>query len=93
VLSRLRPHFIDSLAEYCRITAKIARDRAWLDKHGWTYGSETRHGTQWKSQPLVAQLNSDWLKWLALAKFLGLTPASDKIKAQAHEPTDGFDSF
>ena len=70
----------------------MARDRVWLDAHDWTYGSESRNGTQWKSQPLVAQLNSDWLKWLALVKFLGLTPASDKVKNQTGE-NDKFDDF
>jgi hypothetical protein len=72
--------------------------RRWREiVHGWmrTAGrmaASRGTGTQWKSQPLVAQLNSDWLKWLALAKFLGLTPASDKVKNQTGE-NDKFDDF
>ena len=78
LLGRLKPHYVDALAEYCRIVARLAAWRQKLDDDEWTYVISGRNGMQRKSRPEVAQLNDDWRKWRSLAASFGLTPADER---------------
>ena len=78
LLGRLKPHFVDALAEYCRISVRLADWRQRLDQEEWTYVTTGRNGTQYKSRPEVAQLNDDWRKWRQLTAAFGLTPTDER---------------
>jgi len=77
-LGRLRPHFVDALAEYCIIVEKLRSARKLLDEKSWTYATTGRNGQQVKMRPEVAQLNDDWRKWRSLVGEFGLAPGSDR---------------
>lgn len=77
-LGRLKAHYVDAFAEYCRVSVRLAQARASLDENEWTYVTTGRHGQQWKSRPEVAQLNDDWRKWRSLTASFGLTPADER---------------
>lgn len=77
-VGRLKNLYIDVIAEYCRIVAKLAEARKHLDDEEWTYVTVGRHGHQIKSRPEVAQLNDDWRKFRSLVSELGLSPAAEK---------------
>lgn len=76
-LGRLKKHFIDFVAQYCVVKCRLDGLRAELDRRDWTYVTEGRHGTQFKSRPEVAQLNDDWRKWNSLVAQLGMSPATE----------------
>lgn len=76
-LGRLRPHYVDFIAEYCVVKARMDSTRSDLDKSEWIYKTVGRHGSQLKSRPEVAQLNDDWRKWNSLVAQLGLSPATE----------------
>lgn len=78
MLGRLKPHFVDALSEYCRVIRRIMDARKYLDEDDWTYVSQGRQGTQYKSRPEVAQLNDDWRKWRSLVGEFGLAPAAER---------------
>lgn len=77
-LGRLKPIFVDVIAEYCRIVAKLAEARKYLDEKDWSYVTTGRHGQQHKSRPEVAQLNDDWRKFRSLVGELGLSPSAER---------------
>lgn len=77
-IGRLKNLYIDVVAEYCRVYARLAEAREYLDAEEWTYITTGRHGKQIKSRPEVAQLNDDWRKWRSLVSELGLSPAAEK---------------
>lgn len=76
---RLKPLFIDFVAEYCEIKVRMDQARAYLDSEGigWKYKTVGRHGHQLKARPEVAQYNDDWRKWNTLVNQLGLSPATE----------------
>lgn len=76
-LNRLRPHYVDFIAEYCVVKVRMDETRKALDEKDWTYVTSGRHGIQHKSRPEVAQLNDDWRKWNSLVAQLGLSPATE----------------
>ena len=88
-VGRLKKLYIDVIAEYCRIIAKLAEARKRLDENEWTYVTTGRHGAQHKSRPEVAQLNDDWRKFRSLVTELGLSPAAEKTLK--HVQRDLFD--
>ncbi len=93
-LGRLKPHFVDSLCEYCRVVRRLADARKNLDKKGWSYFVETRNGGQHKNYPEVAQLNDDWRKWRSLVGEFGLAPAAERGLSNGQSDLfDDFDSF
>lgn len=77
-LGRLKKIYIDVIAEYCRIVARMAAMRKVLDAEEWTHKTTGRHGDQLKSRPEVAQLNDDWRKFRSLVSELGLSPSAEK---------------
>ncbi|MDH5612203.1 MAG: P27 family phage terminase small subunit [Gammaproteobacteria bacterium] len=77
-VGRLKKLYIEVICEYCRIVAKLAEAREYLDREEWTYVTTGRHGSQEKSRPEVAQLNDDWRKFRSLVSELGLSPAAEK---------------
>lgn len=94
MLGRLKPHFVDALAEYCRIVRRLADARSYLDAEDWTFVTTGRHGTQHKSRPEVAQLNDDWRKWRSLVGEFGLAPAAERgMQSGQGDLFDAFDSF
>lgn len=96
MLGRLKPHFAFAYEEYCIVVIKMRDTRAYLNKNGWTYESETRNGIQIKSRPEVAQLNDDWRKWRSLVGEFGLAPAAERgMKAgpQGDLFGDGWDDL
>lgn len=82
LLGRLKAHFVDALAEYCRITVRLAEWRRKLDAEEWTYVVDGRNGEQIKSRPEVAQLNDDWRKWRSLTASFGMTPTDERGLAE-----------
>ena len=78
MLGRLKPHYVDFLAEYCRVVAKMAETRRYLDDNNWSYTTEGRNGTQEKMRPQVAQLNEDWRKLRSMVGEFGLAPAAER---------------
>ena len=76
-LGRLKPHYVDFIAEYCVIKVRLDGLRKQLDEVDWSYITTGRHGVQHKSRPEVAQLNDDWRKWNSLIAQLGLSPATE----------------
>lgn len=93
-LSRLRAHYVDFIAEYCIVKARMDAARIDLDQEQWVYMTTGRHGIQWKSRPEVAQLNDDWRKWNSLVAQLGLSPATE-LRFNDRQGTlfDGNDEF
>lgn len=76
-LNRLKPHFVDFIAQYCVVKVRMDGLRIELDAGQWSYVTHGRHGVQRKSRPEVAQLNDDWRKWNSLVAQLGLSPATE----------------
>jgi phage terminase small subunit len=94
MLGRLKPHFVDALAEYCRIVRRLSDARAYLDESEWTYVVSGRNGLQHKSRPEVAQLNDDWRKWRSLVGEFGLAPAAERgMQSGQGDIFDDFDNF
>ena len=94
MLGRLKPHFVDALAEYCRIVRRLADARNYLDESDWTYKIIGRNGEQQKSRPEVAQLNDDWRKWRSLVGEFGLAPAAERgMQSGQGDLFDSFDDF
>ena len=77
-IGRLKKIYIDVVAEYCIVLARMAETRKTLDKKEWIHETEGRHGKQIKSRPEVAQLNDDWRKFRSLVGELGLSPSAEK---------------
>ena len=94
MLGRLKPHFVDALAEYCRIMRRLSDARKTLDENDWTYITSGRNGQQYKSRPEVAQLNDDWRKWRSLVGEFGLAPAAERgMQSGQNDLFDDFDNF
>jgi len=95
MLGRLKPIYVDYLAEYCVVLARLAATRKMLNEDGWTYSSQTRNGYQLKSRPEVAQLNDDWRKMRSMVGSFGLAPAEERAlkNIQGELFDDEFDSF
>ena len=94
MLGRLKPHFVDALAEYCRIMRRLSDARKSLDENEWTYVTSGRNGQQYKSRPEVAQLNDDWRKWRSLVGEFGLAPAAERgMQSGQNDLFDDFDNF
>ena len=94
MLGRLKPHFVDALAEYCRVVRRLSDARSYLDESDWTYVVSGRNGLQHKSRPEVAQLNDDWRKWRSLVGEFGLAPAAERgMQSGQGDLFDDFDSF
>lgn len=93
-LGRLKPLYVDVIAQYCVVSLRLADARKTLDEKDWIYITEGRHGTQIKSRPEVAQLNDDWRKWRSLVGELGLSPAAARGLSQGQgDLFDDFDNF
>jgi P27 family predicted phage terminase small subunit len=94
MLGRLKPHFVDALAEYCIVRRRLADARRTLDENDWHYVTSGRNGQQYKTRPEVAQLNDDWRKWRSLVGEFGLAPAAERgVKTNQSDIFDDFDSF
>jgi P27 family predicted phage terminase small subunit len=94
MLGRLKPHFVDALAEYCIVRRRLADARKFLDDETWTYVTSGRNGVQHKSRPEVAQLNDDWRKWRSLVGEFGLAPAAERgMQSGQSDLFDDFDNF
>lgn len=92
-VGRLKKLYIDVIAEYCRIVAKLAEARKTLDEEEWIYVTKGRHGQQIKSRPEVAQLNDDWRKFRSLVSELGLSPAAEKSLKNVQGDLFGHDPY
>jgi len=90
-LGRLKIIYVDVVAEYCRLVARMAETRKLLDDNKWTYETNGRHGKQEKSRPEVAQLNDDWRKFRSLVGELGLSPSAEKTLSAAQGDLFGND--
>lgn len=89
MLGRLKPHFIDSIADYCVIYVRVAEAHKYLNENEWSYGSEGRNGSQRKMRPEVAQINEDWRKMRSLRGDFGLSPVSERgVTATNNKPVD-----
>lgn len=86
-LDRLKPHFVDSVLEYCRATIRLRTLRQWFADNtvegdhplaAEIYEVEGRNGTQIKSHPHVAQMNETWRQWRSLMMECGLSIASER---------------
>lgn len=94
MVGRLKPLYKHALAEYCRVTRRLADARKILDESDWTYVVEGRNGRQEKSKPEVAQLNDDWRKWRSLVGEFGLAPAAERgMMSGQGDLFDDFDKF
>lgn len=89
-LDRLKPHFVDTIIEYCRAVIRLRELRQWFVDNTVTEGPgagplsaeiyevEGRNGVQIKSHPHVAQLNETWRQWRSLMMECGLSIASER---------------
>ncbi len=95
MLDRLKPHFVDALAEYCIVRVRLSNARKYLDEKDWEYVTFGRNGAQHKSRPQVAQLNDDFRKWTMLAARFGMTPTDERSlqRGQGDLFNDDFDNF
>lgn len=94
MLGRLKPHFVDALAEYCIVRRRLSDARKYLDENEWRYVTHGRNGKQFKSRPEVAQLNDDWRKWNSLVGQFGLSPTAERgVNSAQSDLFDGFDDF
>ena len=91
MLGRLKPHFAESLGEYCVVRVRLVNARKELDENDWHYVTSGRNGTQYKARPAVAQLNDDWRKWRSLVGEFGLAPAAERGMSSGQ--SDLFDDF
>lgn len=94
-VDRLKPHFVDTVLEYCRAVLRLRELRASMPKlTDETYVVEGRNGEQMKSKPEVAQLNETWRHWRSLVAMLGLSPADERSlapgQADLFDPADGY---
>nr|WP_321982492.1 P27 family phage terminase small subunit [uncultured Cohaesibacter sp.] len=80
--NRLKAHFVDTVAEYCRALIRMRALRSTLQEEGETYSVSGRNGTQYKSRPEVAQLNETWRQWRNLTAALGLSPTDERGLAE-----------
>ena len=78
LIGRLKGHFVDVVAEYCRAIARLSKLRKELTGLGEVYSVVGRNGEQFKSRPEVAQMNETWRQWRQLAAALGLSPADER---------------
>ena len=78
-VDRLKPHYIDTIVEYCRSTCRLRsiRDSMPTLNHE-IYRVETRNGLQVKNHPYVGQLNETWRQWRSLVAMLGLSPTDER---------------
>lgn len=104
-IDRLKPHFVDVIAEYCRLLLRL---RAFRDAMpalaNEIYNAAapapgqqprlTRNGVQIKSNPHVAQMNETWRQWARVLGLLGLSPADERNmatgKGNSGDPSDRF---
>lgn len=77
-LDRLKPWYLDTLAEYCKVVAAMKRITLHLRVEGETYSSATRNGLQIKMRPEVGQLNELRRMLRSYVGDFGLTPAAEK---------------
>lgn len=88
---RLRPHYVDSVLEYCRATLRLRALRASFDSlEAEIHHTEGRNGEQIKLHPHVAQINEAWRQWRSIACAMGLTPADEKSLADSG-PGESFE--
>lgn len=81
---RLRPHYVDSIVEYCRATVRLRALRASFGSlEDEIHHTEGRNGEQIKLHPHVGQINVAWREWRSLACAMGLTPADEKSLADS----------
>ncbi|MCD2449720.1 P27 family phage terminase small subunit [Methylicorpusculum oleiharenae] len=91
---RLTEQYSEAFAEYCCLRVRIINIRRELNKTGWFYVTEGRHGEQRKLKPEAMQYNDDYRKWQALSSKFGMTPGSVKnLKVVEPEEDDGFDAL
>ena len=91
---RLTEQFAEAFGEYCCLRVRIITVRRELNKTGWYYTTEGRHGEQRKAKPEATQYNDDYRKWQALSSKFGMTPGSVKnLKVVEPEEDDGFDAL
>lgn len=93
-LDRLKPHYVDTIYEYCVAVVKLRRLRRLIEdaakaqakKSGKPvdveaaqfFITEGRHGRQPKTLPQVAQIHEVWRQWRALVGELGLSPQAER---------------
>lgn len=94
-VGRLNDHFIDEIVQYCMVLARVNSAQKELDKIGWTYTTTTINGTQIKTHPRVAQLNTDTKVLRTYLQDLGLTPKDFKAVPQElqQQVEDEFDKL
>jgi len=77
MLNRLRPWYIDSLVEYCRVVVTLAKLAKFLRENGETYEVESRYGSQIKNRPEVGQFNENRRMLRTYVGDFGLSPATE----------------
>ncbi|MCB1499723.1 MAG: P27 family phage terminase small subunit [Bauldia sp.] len=79
-VDRLKPRFVDVIAEYCRAVVRLRTLRDAMPRINMEiYRVEAgRNGTQVKTHPYVAQINESWRQWRSLVAMLGLSPADER---------------
>jgi P27 family predicted phage terminase small subunit len=79
-VDRLKPRFVDTIAEYCVVTVRLRSLRAMMPtlQHEIYRVENGRNGTQVRTHPYVAQVNESWRQWRNLVAMLGLSPADER---------------
>ena len=72
---RMKHLFVDALAEYCYITARMGEITLDLKENGRTYVVDGRNGEQIKNRPEIAERNELFRQWNSLVAQFGLSPA------------------
>lgn len=78
-VDRLKPRFVDVIAEYCRVMVRLRQLREAVPTIAdETYEVHGRNGAQRRPDPHVAQINEAWRQWRSLVAMLGLSPADER---------------
>lgn len=79
-VDRMKPLFIDALAQFCYVLARMNFITQFLEdsKNGYTYIVEGRNGEQIKNRPEMAERNELFRQWKSLVGDFGLSPTTEK---------------
>jgi phage terminase small subunit len=86
-LDRLKPHYVDTVTEYCLAVVRLRTLRAefkTLDDEFIT--TSGRYGLRIKPRPELAEISETWRRWKSLARDLGFSPKSDQSLQQTRVP-------
>jgi len=93
-LDRLKPHYVDVILEFARLTIEMGRLRKIFETTPMWFETHSKaSGVQIKQHPGVALLNETRRQWRGFAAVLGLSPNADRNLAPGQGQDDGDGQF